>query len=135
MRSSQLLTRMLLRVRDEFARMKVDDAGLHPLSEVPGRKLETAPQVVNHPAGAAAKMIEAALFDPEHREVHLPTGDSAASRPNLNTLQQMIVDYLDSRGFIYDGQSSVASIFIMDLQTGEEINLLVDFVTVELAGQ
>lgn len=75
---------------------------------------------------AAAKMIEAALFDPEHREVHLPTGDSAASRPNLNTLQQMIVDYLDSRGFIYDGQSSVASIFIMDLQTGEEINLLGD---------
>lgn len=75
---------------------------------------------------AATRMIEAALFEPVNREVQLPTGDSAASRPNLNTLQQMIVDYLDSKGFIYDSQGSVASVFIMDLQTGEEINLLGD---------
>jgi beta-lactamase class A len=75
---------------------------------------------------AAAKLIEEALNKPTDRVVNLPTGDSAASRPNLKTLQQLIVDHLDSKGFIYDGQTSIASIFIMDLQTGEEINLLGD---------
>ena len=40
-----------------------------------------------------------------------------------NKLESLILDYLDSQGFIYDGQTSVASIFVLDLQTGEEINI------------
>jgi beta-lactamase class A len=74
----------------------------------------------------ATRMIDIALRDPINRTVNLPIGDSAASRPNINTLRQMIVDYLDSQGFIYDGQASIASVFILDLQTGEELNLLGD---------
>lgn len=74
----------------------------------------------------ATRLIDLALNDPLNRTVSLPTGDSAASRPNINTLRQIIVDYLDTQGFVYDGQASVASVFIMDLQTGEELNLLGD---------
>jgi beta-lactamase class A len=74
----------------------------------------------------ATRLIDMALRDPLNRTVNLPIGDSAASRPNINTLRQVIIDYLDSQGFIYDGQASIASVFIMDLQTGEELNLLGD---------
>lgn len=74
----------------------------------------------------AARLIDLALLSPVNRTVTLPIGDSAASRPSLNTLRQLIVDYLDSQGFIYDSQGSVASVFIMDLQTGDELNLLGD---------
>jgi len=38
----------------------------------------------------------------------------------------MIIAYLDSRGFIYDGQTTIASVYIQDLQTGEEVNILSD---------
>jgi hypothetical protein len=41
-------------------------------------------------------------------------------------LEDMIKAYLDSEGFLYDGQTTVASVYIMDLQTGEEINILGD---------
>src|SRR5690606_5566453 len=34
--------------------------------------------------------------------------------------------YLDSEGFLYDGQTTVASVYILDLQTGEEVNILGD---------
>jgi len=37
---------------------------------------------------------------------------------NVGTLQ-MIGDYLDSKGFIFDGQTTVASVYIQDLKTGE----------------
>src|SRR5690606_32354666 len=42
---------------------------------------------------------------------------------SMEALEALILDYLDSQGFIYDGQTSVASIFILDLTTGEEINI------------
>jgi hypothetical protein len=35
----------------------------------------------------------------------------------------MIIGYLDAEGFIYDGQSTVASVYVMDLQTGAEMNI------------
>lgn len=74
----------------------------------------------------AIDMIDAALRRSDNRVVRLPIGDSAASRPSLATLRQLIVDYLDKEGFIYDGPNSIASVYIMDLQTGEEINILSD---------
>jgi beta-lactamase class A len=75
---------------------------------------------------ASIDLIDAALRSPTERTVRLPIGDSDASRPRLETLERLIVDYLDSQNFIYDGQSTVASVFILDLETGEEINLLGD---------
>lgn len=75
---------------------------------------------------AALQLVDSALRDPVNRTVVLPIGAGQASRPSLATLEALIIDYLDSQGFLYDGQTTVASIYIMDLQTGEEINLLGD---------
>jgi beta-lactamase class A len=44
----------------------------------------------------------------------------------MNALRELIIAYLDSEGFVYDGQATVASVFIMDLETGEEVNILGD---------
>lgn len=74
----------------------------------------------------ALVMVDEALRSPTNRTVILPTGGGASSQPNIETLRDLIIDYLDGQGFIFDGQTTVASIFIMDLQTGEEINLLGD---------
>jgi beta-lactamase class A len=74
----------------------------------------------------ALPLVDAALHDPIHRTVVLPVSDSDASKPNIDTLREMVVAYLDAQGFIYDGQTTVASVFIMDLETGEEVNLLGD---------
>ena len=41
-------------------------------------------------------------------------------------MQDLIVDLLDSQGFIYDGLGTVASIYVQDLVSGEEINILGD---------
>lgn len=70
--------------------------------------------------------IDAALRNPVNRVVELPIGDSAASKPSLDLLRRLIIDYLDTQGFIFDAPDSVASIFIQDLQTGEELNILGD---------
>ena len=72
----------------------------------------------------AIDRIDAALRNPVNRVVELPIGDSAASKPTLNLLRRLIIDYLDTQGFIFDAPDSVASIFIQDLQTGEELNIL-----------
>ncbi len=75
---------------------------------------------------AALPLVDAALRDPIKRTVVLPLKDSSASKPNINTLKSLITGYLDAQGFIYDGQTTVASVYIMDLETGEEMNLLSD---------
>jgi beta-lactamase class A len=75
---------------------------------------------------AAIPLIDVALRDPERRSVNLPIGTSGVNSARIDTLRDMIVGYLDSQGFIYDGQTTVASVFILDLQTGEEVNLLGD---------
>jgi hypothetical protein len=75
---------------------------------------------------AALSLIDAALRDSEQRSVNLPIGTSGVNSARIDTLREMIVAYLDSQGFIYDGQTTVASVFILDLQTGEEVNLLGD---------
>jgi beta-lactamase class A len=77
-------------------------------------------------ARQALPLIDAALRDPVNRTVNLSLVDTGASFTTLDTLEEMIVAYLDSQGFIYDGQTTVASVYIMDLQTGEEINLNAD---------
>lgn len=75
---------------------------------------------------AALPMVEAALLDPNNRQVVLPVSGTASSRPSLNGLRDLIIAYLDSQGFIYDGQSQVASVFILDLESGAEVNILGD---------
>ncbi len=74
----------------------------------------------------AVSLIDIALRDPNKRAVQLPLEGEDSDRPGLETLRELIIAYLDSQGFIYNGQTTVASIFIQDLQTGEEINILQD---------
>ncbi|QPC81021.1 serine hydrolase [Phototrophicus methaneseepsis] len=75
---------------------------------------------------AAIPMIERALRSATDRTVQLPISEGTSGIADLDTLRSLIIAYLDNRGFIYDGQSTVASIFIQDLTTGEEINILGD---------
>jgi beta-lactamase class A len=75
---------------------------------------------------AAFPMIDAALRSPTERDVILPISETDSSRAGLDTLRSMIISYLDSQGFIYDGQSTIASVFVMDLQTGQEMSILSD---------
>lgn len=74
----------------------------------------------------ALELIDTALKSATVRFVDLPVSGGQFSQPTLETLRELIISYLDSEGFIYDGQTSVASVFIMDLKTGEEINILGD---------
>lgn len=75
---------------------------------------------------AAFERVSAALLNPTDRQVVLPVNSADGSNIGIETLREMIIGYLDSEGFIYDGQSTVASVFILDLQTGEEVNILSD---------
>jgi hypothetical protein len=75
---------------------------------------------------AAVKLVDAALRSPANRTVVLPTRRTGANVGNINTLRDMIIAYLDSQGFPYNGQTSIASVFILDLKTGEEVNILGD---------
>lgn len=75
---------------------------------------------------AALAAVDAAIRSPANRSVPLPVEQTGAGSTDISVLRDMIVDYLDSQGFLHDGQNTVASIYIQDLQTGEEINLLGD---------
>lgn len=71
----------------------------------------------------AEEVIESVLYNPSQREVALPVISTDGSRIGIGTLRDLIIAYLDSEGFVYDGQSTVASVFIIDLETGEEVNI------------
>lgn len=74
----------------------------------------------------ALPLVNSALRSATQRFVDLPITGGKFAEPTLDTLRELIISYLDAKGFIYDGQSSVASVFIMDLKTGEEISILSD---------
>ncbi|MEL6148196.1 MAG: serine hydrolase [Chloroflexota bacterium] len=74
----------------------------------------------------ALRDIEGALFNGVDRTVNLPVGQTSSFNANINTLRDLIISYLDSEGFIHDGQTTTASVYILDLQTGEEVNILGD---------
>ncbi len=75
---------------------------------------------------AAIPLVSQALESPTNRTVQLPVISASANVGNIATLQKLIEDYLDTEGFVYDGQTTVASVFIVDLKTGEEVNILGD---------
>ena len=75
---------------------------------------------------AALPLVESALDDPNERRVILPVLPTASLPGDMATLRSLLIDYLDSQGFIYDGASTIASIFILDLRTGEELHVLSD---------
>jgi len=75
---------------------------------------------------AAMDVIDSSLRSAKSRTVGLPVNAINSELPTLDTLRELIIDYLDEIGFIFDGQRTVASIFILDLISGEELNILGD---------
>ncbi len=76
--------------------------------------------------GAAKRAADYALRSPDERTVALPIAVEGNEGPSLRTLHDLIIDYLDSQGFIYDGLGTIASVYVQDLLTGEEIDILGD---------
>jgi beta-lactamase class A len=74
----------------------------------------------------AVPLIEQALFDPEHRRVVLPLANTDTTRQDMNTLRDAILALMQSRGFVYNGPDTVASVYIMDLASGQEVKILSD---------
>ena len=75
---------------------------------------------------AAMPAVDAALRSASKRYVALPVNPHGSQDLSLDTLRALIINYLDSQGFIYDGQGTVASVYILDLTSGEEIDILGD---------
>ena len=76
----------------------------------------------------AVPLVSAALLQPEpaNRRVDLPTIEVGGAQHTMDTLRQAILDLMASRGFQYNGDETLASVYIMDLATGEEIGILED---------
>lgn len=64
--------------------------------------------------------VEAALYRPNNREARLIVQPKEPQRPNINLLTRLLVNRLD----VYEQDTGgLASVFIMDLATGEEVNI------------
>lgn len=67
--------------------------------------------------------IEAALYRPSNREAHLVVEPRTPQRPDHNLLTRLLVNRLQ----IFEQESGgIASVFILDLQTGQEIGIQSD---------
>jgi beta-lactamase class A len=76
----------------------------------------------------AMALIDQALYDPQpdHRRIVLPLADAAAPQRSMDTLRDAIIQLTGKMGFTYDGDQTQASVFIMDLNTGETVKILPD---------
>ncbi len=70
---------------------------------------------------ASREAIIAALFRPTDRTARLVVTQSDAPQPDLQTLQSLLIQYLTAEEF-----RGVVSAYVIDLQTGEEMELDVD---------
>ena len=77
---------------------------------------------------AAISLIHAALFEPDaaSRRVVLPTTDVHAGGRDMASLGRAIIDLMTRMGFAYNGAQTMASVYIMDLATGEDVEILAD---------
>ncbi|MCY4024248.1 MAG: serine hydrolase [Anaerolineaceae bacterium] len=74
----------------------------------------------------ALPIVGEALLSADQRDVVLPLVDTQPGPIHLGILEDLIRTWLDSQGFIYDGQTTLASVYIADLQNGQEIGLNAD---------
>src|SRR5450432_3099842 len=72
---------------------------------------------------ASMQAIDATLRRPTTRKVALIMKDEGAHAANIQTLKQAILDYFTTKAFLPDGQNTVASLVLIDLQDGQEINI------------
>lgn len=67
--------------------------------------------------------VEAALYRPSSREARLLVEPLNPERPDMNLLTRLMVNYLQDFETVNNG---VASVFVYDLNTGEEVSLNAD---------
>ncbi len=75
----------------------------------------------------AATLIRSALYesDPAKRVIELPITTTPGQAATMDTLRQAIIEYIEtSRGMFYNGQNTVVSMYVMNLNTGEEMGIL-----------
>ncbi len=77
---------------------------------------------------AALPLIEQALFNPEPsaRRVNLPTVAAGAQQQDMQTLRDAIFALMAEMDFEYNGEDTLVSVYIMDLETGEKVRILSD---------
>ncbi|MCY4146518.1 MAG: serine hydrolase [Chloroflexi bacterium] len=75
---------------------------------------------------AAMRLVDSALRSAVDRTVDLPTLAANTQALRLSELRELIIALLDDKGFIFDGVNTVASVYVLDLQHGEEISILGD---------
>jgi beta-lactamase class A len=75
---------------------------------------------------SSAAAIAEVLRQPTGRTVDLAIDEGQSPEPSLDTLRDLIVTYLDQQEY-----RGLASVYVIDLQTGEEMALNVDFNRVE----
>jgi hypothetical protein len=73
-------------------------------------------------------IVEQTLFnpDPSQRTVELPTQGVSSSGSSMDDLRNAIIAFMESQGFLYDGDTTIGSVFVLDLNTGQEMSILGD---------
>lgn len=99
------------------------------LTDLPAQPPQPVPSSMSFQYGSAGTEtnieasfadIEAALYRPNLREARLIIQPKDPERPNINLLTRLLVNRLQ----VFEQETGgVASVFIMDLATGEEVNI------------
>lgn len=76
----------------------------------------------------AMKLVERALFsmEPPERIVHLPVVEREAPAADMAVLREAIIQLMEQRGFAWNDTQTLASVYVMDLESGEELSILAD---------
>ncbi len=75
---------------------------------------------------ATIALIDQALYElePANRKIDLPLITTPGRQPAMDDLRQAIINYFETDGrLFYDGPDTIASVFALDLQTGEELGI------------
>jgi beta-lactamase class A len=103
--------------------------GIKDLTDLPAQPPQPVPSNMSFQYGSAGTEtnieasfadIEAALYRPNLREARLIVQPKNPERPNINLLARLLVNRLQ---VFEQDTGGVASIFILDLKTGEEVNI------------
>jgi beta-lactamase class A len=72
---------------------------------------------------ASMQALDAALRRPQDRRVKLLMKSEGARNANMQTLRQSIRDYLVAKGVPPEGPGYLASVMVIDLQSGQELSI------------
>jgi hypothetical protein len=72
---------------------------------------------------ASIEAIDVALRRPTDRKVKLVMRSEGGRAATMQTLKEAILTYLTGKGVLIDGQNTIASVMLIDLQTGQELSI------------